>query len=82
MQLDFPENVKAVLVRQDICAITGLQLFVLVVLARSDEALKEPVRQALFNTRGVLELGLDWTQALELAVEGCPLRSRAFWNET
>jgi hypothetical protein len=69
-QPDFPENVKAVLVRQDICALTGIQLFVLVVLARSDDAQKEQARRALFNTRGVLEMGLDWTQALELANEG------------
>jgi hypothetical protein len=37
----------------------------LVLLARADEALKKQVQQALFNTRGVLELGLDWTRALE-----------------
>jgi len=66
-QADFPENVKAVLARQDICALTGIQLFVLVVLARSDEAIRKQVRQALFNTRGVLEMGLDWTRALEPA---------------
>ena len=68
-QPDFPENVKAVLVRQDICALTGLQLFVLTALARSDETLKAKIRQALFDTRGVLELGRDWTKALEVQVK-------------
>jgi hypothetical protein len=69
-QPSFPENVKTVLVRQDICALTGLQLFILVTLARSDPALKDQFQQALFDTRGVLELGLDWSQALELADNG------------
>lgn len=71
-QQDFPENVKGVLVRQDICALTGLQLFVLSVLARSDETFKSQARDALFNTRGVLELGGDWGQALERAHEAEP----------
>ena len=62
---DFPENVKGVMVRQDICALTGLQLFTLLELAHSDVSLKEQVKWALFTTRGVLELNLDWKQVLE-----------------
>ena len=69
-QPDFPENVKGVLVRQDISALTGIQLFSLLMLARSDDALKEQVRHALVNTRGVLEMGSDWAQALEHVDQG------------
>lgn len=69
-QPDFPENVKSVLARKDICALTGIQLFSLVVLARLDNSLKQQVQQAFFTTRGVLELGRDWNMALELAANG------------
>jgi hypothetical protein len=63
-QADFSENVVRVLVRQDICALSGLQLFALVVLSRSNPALKEKFRTELFSTRGVLDLAKDWQQVL------------------
>jgi hypothetical protein len=69
-QPDFPENVKAVLVRREICALSGIQLFVLVVLARSDAELKARIQEALFNTRGVFELGRDWKSALKPVADG------------
>jgi hypothetical protein len=66
-QPDFPDNVQLVMGRQDICALSGLQLFSLVVLARSDDKLKAQFREALFASRGMLPLGLDWKQALSLS---------------
>jgi hypothetical protein len=63
-QPDFPNNVQLVMNRQDICALSGIQLFSLVVLARSDDTLKAQFREALFSSRGVLPLGLDWKQVL------------------
>jgi hypothetical protein len=64
---DFPENVVRVLKRQDVCALTGLQLYCLAVIGRSDPSLKETIRTALFETQGVLDLGGDWRQILRSA---------------
>jgi hypothetical protein len=64
-QPDFVENVVQVLTRQDICAVTGLQLYCLVLMARSDPANKEKIRLALFETRGVLDMARNWREVLK-----------------
>ena len=64
-QADFVENVIQVITRQDICALTGLQLFGLIIMTRSEPSLKESIRTALFATRGILNLAKDWRQFLE-----------------
>jgi hypothetical protein len=61
---DFPENVVRVLKRQDVCALTGLQLYCLVITVGADPSLKETIRTTLFETQGVLDLGNDWRQIL------------------
>jgi hypothetical protein len=63
-QSDFA-NVVQVLTRQDICALTGLQLYCLVLMARSDPANKEKIRSALFETRGVLDMARNWRDLLK-----------------
>jgi hypothetical protein len=63
-QPDFPENPVAVMVRQDICAVTGLQLFGLVMEVRANPERREKIGTALFETRGVLDLCRDWRQYL------------------
>ena len=64
IQPDFVENVAQVLTRQDICALTGLQLYCLVLMARSDPATKKKIRSALFDTRGVLDMARNWRDLL------------------
>ena len=63
-QPDFPDNSVAVMVRQTFCALTGLQLFGLVIKVRENPECKEEMGPALFETRGVLDLCRDWRQYL------------------
>jgi hypothetical protein len=63
-QADFTENVIRVLAMGDICALTGLQLYCLVLAARSEPDLKETIMAELFETRGVLGRARDWRQIL------------------
>jgi hypothetical protein len=65
-QPDFPENPVAVMVRQDICALSGLQLFGLVMDVRANPERKEKIADALFATRGVLDLCSDWRSYLTM----------------
>jgi hypothetical protein len=65
-QPDFPENPVAVMVRQDICALTGLQLFGLVMEVRANPERKEEINNALFETRGVLDRCRDWKRFLTM----------------
>jgi hypothetical protein len=73
-QPDFSDNPVAVMVRQDICALTGLQLFGLVMEVREDPTRKETIASALFETRGVLDLCRDWRQYLAVP-DGASLRA-------
>jgi hypothetical protein len=62
---DFADNVRQVLSRQDVCAMTGLQLYSMVIDARADPALKPKFRQAIMDTRGVIDdLARDWRAIL------------------
>lgn len=63
-QSSFPEPVTRVLERADVCALTGLQLFGLVVQSRDDPSLKPTILKELFETRGVLQRTLDWNEFL------------------
>ena len=65
-QSDFPENPVAVMVRQDICALSGLQLFGPVMDVRANPERKEKIADALFATRGVLDLCSDWRSYLTM----------------
>lgn len=57
---DFPDMVVRLLERSDICAMTGLQLFGLVMEARNT-SLKLELRNEILTTRGVFSRGKDWT---------------------
>ncbi len=63
-QPDFPEPVVRLLIQSNVCAITGLQLFGLLSMARNDPPLKEKIVSSLFSTAGVLSLATDWRQFL------------------
>jgi hypothetical protein len=63
-QPDFPSNIVKVLEHRDVCALTGIQLYCLLMLARSNENLKEQIRSALFDTAGVLAMGSNWQEVL------------------
>jgi hypothetical protein len=67
IQPSFPEPVKRVLERADICAFTGLQLLGLVLESRKDPSLKPTITKELFETRGVLQRALEWNEFLTLA---------------
>lgn len=62
---DFPDNVSRLLVSSNVCGITGLQLFGLILLARSDSTLKEKIVASLFGTSGVLNMAPDWREFLK-----------------
>jgi hypothetical protein len=60
---DFPGlNSKITLSR--VCALSGLQLYNLVMLARARPEEKEKIRTALLNTDGILGLGKGWQSHL------------------
>jgi hypothetical protein len=63
-QPSFPEPVTRVLERADVCALTGLQLFGLVLQSRDKPSLKPTLLTELFETRGVLQRALDWNEFL------------------
>lgn len=65
-EADFPDAVLRTLSRSKLCALTGLQLFALVMAAREDPALRTEFAQALFDTTGVLSLsGIHWQKFLK-----------------
>ena len=55
---DFPDNVTRSLIQSDVCAVTGLQLFGLVLQARSNPGSRANIVASLFETAGVLRHGL------------------------
>ena len=62
---DFPESVLRLLNRSKVCAITGAQLFTLVMQIRENPALKANIVNELMDTCGVLVRGRDWQTYLE-----------------
>jgi hypothetical protein len=61
----FNDPVKRVIVRSNVCALTGLQLFTLVQEARATPSRREAIMDALFNTNGVLDEGRNWQPFLQ-----------------
>ena len=57
---DFPIPVLNKIRLSRVCALSGLQLYNLVMLARSDPSKKETIRKSLFETEGVLPIGNGW----------------------
>jgi hypothetical protein len=62
---DFPDPVVRSLNRSQACAMTGLQLFTLVMQAREKPELKEQIVDEIIGTYGVFARGTDWSQYLE-----------------
>jgi hypothetical protein len=61
----FPDPVERVIVRSSVCALTGLQLFVLLRESRATPSLREEIINKLFETNGVLEDGRSWQAYLQ-----------------
>jgi hypothetical protein len=68
-QQDFPEPVLRLIEREEICALTGLQLLGMVLECRSDPSQKGAVRNEILSTCGVLTRGRDWKTFLSLDPE-------------
>lgn len=66
---DFPEPVLRLINRSNVCALTGPQLFTLVMQARENPALKAEIATELLTTNGVLARGKDWSNHLVQAIE-------------
>lgn len=64
VQPSFPEPVSRVLERNDICALTGAQLYALIIAVRQDNNLKATILNELMNTKGVYQRGLSWNDVL------------------
>jgi hypothetical protein len=56
----FGEPVTKVAVRSSVCALTGLQLFLILREIRADPSKKETITKKLFSTNGLLDEGLSW----------------------
>jgi hypothetical protein len=65
ISLDFPENLVRLLVPANVCGITGLQLFGLVLAVRKDPGLKPKIASAFYDTAGLLNLAADWGEFLK-----------------
>ncbi len=62
----FNDQVKKIVIREKICAVTGLQLLGMVLAAEADEDRKKPIAQSLIDTVGVHTEFTDWRQFLYL----------------
>jgi hypothetical protein len=62
--VDFPDAVLRIAEREQICALTGLDLLVWLLVAQSDPAQKDVFRGKLFSTNGRLKAPADWTSVL------------------
>ena len=60
----FNMNISQVLIRRDVCALTGLQLYCMVMKARTNPALKRDFRTAIMQAKGVLDMATDWAEVL------------------
>jgi hypothetical protein len=61
---DFPDAMQRKISPMGICALTGLQLFGLVMEARLNPEARKDIVRALFETQGVLKRGGDWSAHL------------------
>lgn len=61
---DFPDSVRRLLERSDVCGMTGLQLFGMVISVRKDPGLRAVIQSELLETRGVLERCKSWNETL------------------
>jgi hypothetical protein len=61
---DFPDNVTRSLIQSDVCAVTGLQLFGLVLQARSNPGSRANIVASLFETAGVSDMASNWHEFL------------------
>ncbi len=71
---DFPHAMRASLMREQICAISGLQLLCLTVIAEDDYNRRANIVQLLSSYSGWLEFGRDWQMHL-LTVGPAPTES-------
>ncbi|HEY5504381.1 MAG TPA: hypothetical protein VIK28_04420, partial [Sedimentisphaerales bacterium] len=62
---DFPDGVIRRLGHSDVCALTGLQLFGLVMHVRKNPHLKSEIVESLFNTAGVLDRATEWNEFIQ-----------------
>jgi hypothetical protein len=62
---DFPNAVLRLLNRSQVCALTGVQLFTLVMQVREKPELKEEIVNEVVSTCGVLARGDNWSQYLQ-----------------
>lgn len=62
----FNDQVEKIVIREKICAVTGLQLLGMVLAAEADKDKKAPIAQSLINTVGVHTEFTDWRQFLHL----------------
>jgi len=64
LEPDFPDPVMRVVSRSEVCALTGLQLLLMVLRARKDPTLKPKFIEQLFATSGQLDLKVSWKDFL------------------
>jgi hypothetical protein len=64
---DFPDAMERKIAPMGVCALTGLQLFGLVIEARRHPGKKAEIVRALFETNGVLKRSIDWNAYLTKA---------------
>jgi hypothetical protein len=57
---DFPGDLKSKITLSRVCALSGLQLYNLMMQARNDPNEKERIRRVVFETEGLLAVGKDW----------------------
>jgi hypothetical protein len=57
---DFPPPMVGNIKLEHVCALSGLQLYNLVMQARTDPNSKDQIKKTLLETEGVLESGRDW----------------------
>jgi len=63
-ETDFPDTVRRLLERSDVCGMTGVQLFGLVNSVRETPDLRVVIQKELLETRGVLERCKSWNDFL------------------
>lgn len=61
----YPEPVNKIVIRSGVCALTGLQLFLLLQEVRNDPLKKKLFIDKLFTENGVLDEGRDWRACLQ-----------------
>jgi hypothetical protein len=64
---DFPDSMERKIAPMGVCALTGLQLFGLVIEARRNPEARKEIVQMLFETKGVVKRTADWSTYLTKA---------------